>query len=83
MGRDQRRGEARLRHDVPSDGNWSKEFATPRRYLAIHIKPKQGELLGDGSSVKHFAIVTNRNDPEAGSGLDLIRWHHAGGMSST
>jgi len=32
-------------------------------------------LLGDGSSVKHFAIVTNRNDPKGGSGLDLIRWH--------
>ena len=30
---------------VPTDGNWSKEFATPRRYLAIRIKPKQGELL--------------------------------------
>lgn len=60
---------------VPSDGNWSKEFATPRRYLAIRIKPKQGELLGDGSSVKHFAIVTNRNDPDGGTGLDLIRWH--------
>lgn len=60
---------------VPSDGNWSKEFATPRRYLAIRIKPKQGELLGDGTSVKHFAIVTNRNDPEGGSGLDLVRWH--------
>jgi hypothetical protein len=60
---------------VPSDGNWSKEFATPRRYLAIRIKPKQGELLGDGTSVKHFAIVTNRNDPEGGSGLDLIHWH--------
>ena len=59
---------------VPSDGNWSKEFATPRRYLAIRIKPKQGDLLGDGSSVKHFAIVTNRNDPDGGSGLDLIRW---------
>ena len=59
---------------VPSDGNWSKEFATPRRYLAIRIKPKQGELLGCGSSVKHFAIVTNRNDPDGGTGLDLIRW---------
>ena len=59
---------------VPSDGNWSKEFATPRRYLAIRIKPKQGELLGCGSSVKHVAIVTNRNDPDGGTGLDLIRW---------
>jgi hypothetical protein len=61
---------------VPSDGNWSKEFATPRRYLAIRIKPKQGELLACGASVRHFAIVTNRNDPEGGGGLDLIRWHH-------
>lgn len=60
---------------VPSDGNWSKEHATPRRYLAIRIKPKQGELLGDGTGLKHFAIVTNRNDPDGGSGLDLIRWH--------
>ena len=53
----------------------SKEFATPRRSLAIPIKPKQGELLGDGTSVKHIAIVTNRNDPDRGTGLDLIRWH--------
>jgi hypothetical protein len=60
---------------VPSDGNWSKEHATPRRYLAIRIKPRQGELLGDGTGLKHFAIVTNRNDPDGGSGLDLIRWH--------
>lgn len=59
---------------VPTDGNWSKEHATPRRYLAIRIRPRQGELLGDGTSIKHFAIVTNRNDPEGGNGLDLIRW---------
>jgi hypothetical protein len=25
--------------------------------------------------VRHFCIVTNRSDPEGGSGLDLIRWH--------
>jgi len=56
---------------VPSDGNFNKEFSTPRRYLAIRIKPRQGELLRDGSSIKHFAIVTNRNDPDGGSGLDL------------
>lgn len=60
---------------VPSDGNWSKEHATPRRYLAIRIRPRQGELLGDGTSLKHFAVVTNRNDPPGGSGLDLIQWH--------
>lgn len=60
---------------VPSDGHWSKDYATPRRYLAIRIRPRQGDLLGDGTSVKHFAIVTNRSDPKGGSGLDLIRWH--------
>jgi Transposase DDE domain group 1 len=60
---------------VPSDGNWSKEHATPRRYLAIRIKPRQGELLGDGTSVKHFALVTNRSDPKGGTGRDLIGWH--------
>jgi hypothetical protein len=25
--------------------------------------------------VRHFAVVTNRSDPEGGNGLDLIRWH--------
>ena len=32
-------------------------------------------MLGDGNRVRHFSIVTNRSDPEGGSGLDLIRWH--------
>ena len=27
--------------------------------------------------MKHFAIVTNRPDPEGGSGLDLLRWQRA------
>ena len=47
----------------------------PRRYLAIRIRPRQGELLHDGNRVRHFCIVTNRSDPQSGSGLDLIRWH--------
>jgi hypothetical protein len=59
---------------VPCDGNWSNVFAIQRRYLASRIKPKQGELLACGVSVRHFAIVTNRNDPEGGTGPDLIRW---------
>jgi hypothetical protein len=41
----------------------------------IRIRPRQGELLRDGNRVRHFCIVTNRSDPEGGSGLDLIRWH--------
>jgi Transposase DDE domain group 1 len=60
---------------VPSDGNWSKDAVSPRRYLAIRIRPRQGELLRDGTRVRHFCIVTNRSDPDTGSGLDLIRWH--------
>lgn len=59
---------------VPCDGNTSKDLTTPRHYLAIRIKPKQGELLSDGSSLKHFVIVTNRNDPDGGTGIDLIQW---------
>jgi hypothetical protein len=60
---------------LPSDGVWKKDAVSPRRYLAIHIRPRQGELLRDGSPVRHFAIVTNRSDPPGGSDLDLIRGH--------
>jgi hypothetical protein len=59
---------------VPDDGVFRKDAVSPRRYLAIRLRPKQGDLLGDGSPVRHFCIVTNRSDPEGGSGLDLIRW---------
>jgi hypothetical protein len=31
--------------------------------------------LRDDDRVRHFCIVTNRSDPEGGSGLDLVRWH--------
>jgi hypothetical protein len=60
---------------LPSDGVWRKDAVSPRRYLAIRIRPRQGELLRDGNRVRHFCIVTNRSDPEGGCGLDLIRWH--------
>ena len=60
---------------LPSDGICKKDAVSPRRYLAIRIRPRQGELLHDGSRVRHFCIVTNRSDPDGGSGLDLIRWH--------
>ncbi|MGC2202175.1 MAG: IS1380 family transposase [Stellaceae bacterium] len=60
---------------LPSDGVWRKDAVSPRRYLAIRIRPRQGELLRDGNPVRHFCIVTNRSDPDGGCGLDLIRWH--------
>jgi len=60
---------------LPSDGIWKKDAVSPRRYLAIRVRPRQGELLRDGNRVRHFCIVTNRSDPQGSSGLDLIRWH--------
>ena len=60
---------------LPSDGIWKKDAVSPRRDLAIRVRPRQGELLRDGNRVRHFCIVTNRSDPEGASGLDLIRWH--------
>lgn len=60
---------------VPDDGIHKKDHATPRRYLAIRIRPLQGDLLGASTGIKHFAIVTNRSDPPGGTGLDLIQWH--------
>ena len=56
---------------VPEDGDHRKDRPWVRRYLAVRIRQRQGELFTDGSSVKHFAIVTNRE----GDGLMLIRWH--------
>ena len=60
---------------VPSDGIHRKGRETPPRYLVIRVRPRQGELLEGGGTVRHFAVVTNRADPPGGSGLDLIRWH--------
>jgi hypothetical protein len=56
---------------VPEDGDHRKERPWVRRYLAGRVRRRQGELFADGSTVKHFAIVTNRE----GDGLTLIRWH--------
>ncbi len=56
---------------VPDDGDHRKGRPWVRRYLAVRIRRRQGELFADGRTVKHVAIVTNRE----GDGLTRIRWH--------
>jgi hypothetical protein len=56
---------------VPDAGDHRKDRPCVRRYLAIRGRRRQGDLFANGSTVKHFAIVTNRE----GDGLALIRGH--------
>jgi hypothetical protein len=44
----------------------------PLRYITIRMRKCQGELFWDGSSVKHFAIVTNIWD---WTPAKLVEWH--------
>ena len=54
---------------VPDDGVFRKDAPVPRRSLALRVRKEQGALFADGSDVRHFCIVTNRPDPDGGSGL--------------
>lgn len=45
------------------------------RYIAIRISRRQGSLFAGGEAVKHFCVVTNRDDPEGGDAGNLLRWH--------
>ena len=56
---------------VPSLVNERKE-SVPYRYVAIRVRRQQGELFEDGTSVRHFAVVTNLWDME---GQALLEWH--------
>ena len=56
---------------VPDDKDYRKDRPCLRRYLALRITQRQGELFADGRRVQHFAVVTNRE----GDGLALLQWH--------
>jgi len=48
------------------------EGAGPLRYVAIRVRRRQGELFGDGSEAKYFAVATNQWE---WSGKKLLEWH--------
>ncbi len=56
---------------VPSQTQ-EKRDRQPYRYVAIRVRPAQGELFADGNSARHFAVVTN--DWET-AGQALLEWH--------
>jgi len=56
---------------VPDDDDHRKDRPCVRRYFALRIQKRQGSLFADGSSVRYFAMVTNRE----GDGLTLLQWH--------
>lgn len=58
---------------VPGWARNHKKAGLPFRYIAIRVRPRQGELFdGEIRSWRHFAVVTNMRD---WNGERLIRWH--------
>jgi hypothetical protein len=55
---------------VPSQPS-RKKGTKPDRYLAIRIRPAQGELFGDGNPYHYFAVVSNM---WSWDGERLLRW---------
>jgi hypothetical protein len=55
---------------VPSKPSRKKKM-NPDRYLAIRIRPAQGDLFQDGTAYHYFAVVTNMWSWE---GERLLRW---------
>ena len=67
--RESRRGQ------LPAERrNLVKDAVSPRRYLAIRIRPRQGELLRDGTGAALLQSSPTAPIPRC-SDLDLIRWH--------
>ncbi|HMD83853.1 MAG TPA: IS1380 family transposase [Terriglobia bacterium] len=56
---------------VPGERTEKKDLQ-PLRYVAVRVQKRQGELFGDGSAVKHFAVVSNIWE---WSPVKLMEWH--------
>jgi hypothetical protein len=54
-------------------GDWPKG-APALRYVGIRFQAKQGHLFADDRTVKHLAVVSNREDLSLS---ELLRWHWA------
>jgi Transposase DDE domain group 1 len=48
------------------------QYREPLRHVALRIRKKQAALFADGSTVKHFAVITNLWD---WSPKKLLEWH--------
>lgn len=51
--------------------HYERKDSYPYRYLAVRLRRQQGELFRDGTSVRHFAVVTNIWDMD---GQELLEW---------
>jgi len=51
--------------------HYERRDSYPYRYVALKVRRQQGELFRDGTSVRHFAVVSNRWDME---GQTLLEW---------
>jgi hypothetical protein len=56
---------------VPGEKTEKKNLQ-PLRYVAVRVRKRQGELFGDGSTVKHFAVVSNIQEWSAPK---VLQWH--------
>lgn len=56
---------------VPSEASEQRD-TEPLRYVAVRVRPRQGDLCADGSTVKHFAVLANQWEWD---GARLLQWH--------
>ena len=77
----EKRGVVREWAEVPyvPFRRYESKKSRPYRYLAVRVRRQQGELFEDGTSVRHFAVVSNLWDME---GQALLEWQRgkAGSM---